>query len=223
MILCYYSLKLSWPRSPQNFAPDDNQDNAAISFLVDFSRGSLMKTQLNKFDLSIGFTRGKSSFIFASWYLIKWVFFATSLPWPSSLKAFILRLFGARLGSGIVIKPRVNIHFPWKLVLGDFVWLGEEVNIINFEKVRIGPNSCISQQVFLCAASHDYRDPTFSYRNAPISIGSGVWLQARVFVCSGVSIGDEAVVTACSFVKHDLPANHVCAGNPALPVGLRWK
>jgi putative colanic acid biosynthesis acetyltransferase WcaF len=85
--------------------------------------------------------------------------------------------------------------------------------------VRIGSNVCISQQVFLCAAGHDYRDPAFSYRNAPILIGSGVWLQARVFVCPGVSIGDEAVVTACSFVKHDLPSNYLCTGNPALPEG----
>jgi putative colanic acid biosynthesis acetyltransferase WcaF len=184
---------------------------------------TLSRTRLDKFNPSVGFNRGKSDFVFASWYLIKCFFFSSSLPWPSGLKAFILRLFGAQLGSGVVIKPRVNIHFPWKLALGDFVWLGEEVNIINFEQVRIGSNACISQQVFLCAAGHDYRDPAFSYRNAPISIGSGVWLQARVFVCPGVSIGEEALVTACSFVKDDLPANRLCTGNPAVPAGLRWK
>ena len=180
-------------------------------------------TRLNEFNASVGFSRGRPPFVFASWWLFKWLFFSTSLPWPSSLKVAILRLFGAQLGCGVVIKPRINIHFPWKLVVGDCVWLGEEVNIVNFEQVTIGSNACISQQVFLCAASHDYRDPAFSYRNAPILIGHGVWLQARVFVCPGVSVGDETVVTACSCVKHDLPANRLCTGSPALPQGLRWK
>jgi putative colanic acid biosynthesis acetyltransferase WcaF len=133
-----------------------------------------LKTQLDKFNLSIGFTRGKPDFVFASWYLIKGFFFATSLPWSSGLRAFMLQLLGAQLGSGVVNKPRVNIHFPWWLLLGDFVWLGEEVNILNFEQVRIGSNACISQQVFLCAASHDDRNPTFPYRNAPVLIASGV-------------------------------------------------
>jgi putative colanic acid biosynthesis acetyltransferase WcaF len=182
-----------------------------------------MKTRLDQFDSSIGFRRLKSAHVFASWCLAKHFFFTTSLPWPSGLKVAILRIFGAHLGNGVVIKPRVNIHFPWRLVVGDFAWLGEEVNIINFEQVEIGSHACISQQVFLCAAGHDYRNPAFSYRNAPIFIGNGVWLQARVFVCPGVSVGDEVVVTACSFVKSDLPANHVCAGNPATPRVLRWK
>ncbi len=180
-------------------------------------------TRLDLFNASVGFVRGRSDFVFASWNLVKYFFFATSLPWPSSFKVAILRFFGGHLGSGVVIKPRVNIHFPWKLVMGDHVWLGEEVNIVNFEQVKIGSQVCISQQVFLCAAGHDYRDPAFSYRNSPISIGNGVWLQARVFVCPGVSIGDETVVTACSFVMHDLPANHLCSGSPALPRSLRWK
>jgi len=183
----------------------------------------LLRSRLDKFNASAGFDRGRSVFVFSFWWLFKCLFFSTSLPWPSNLKVGILRLFGARLGCGVVIKPRVNIHFPWRLVVGDFVWLGEEVNIFNFELVKIGSNACISQQVFLCAAGHDYRDPAFSYRNAPISIGDGVWLQARVFVCPGVSVGDEVVVTACSFVKSDLPANRVCSGNPAVPQGLRWK
>ena len=77
--------------------------------------------------------------------------------------------------------------------------------------------------MFLCAADHDFRDSRFSYRNRPISINDGVWLQARVFVCPGVSIGQETVVTACSMVKGNLPENQVCSGSPAIPVSSRWK
>jgi putative colanic acid biosynthesis acetyltransferase WcaF len=184
---------------------------------------SLPQTRLDTFNSSVGFNRGKPAYIFWAWYLTKCLFFATSVPWPSSLKVAILRAFGATIGSGVVIKPRVNIHFPWKLKLGDFTWLGEEVNILNFELVSVGSHTCISQQVFLCAGGHNYRDPAFSYRNATITIGNGVWLQARVFVCPGVSIGHESVAEVCSCIRHNIPKNIVCSGNPAVPRSFRWK
>jgi putative colanic acid biosynthesis acetyltransferase WcaF len=184
---------------------------------------AILKTRLDTFDPAIGFSRQRPAFVFAVWYLVKRLFFLTSVPWPSGLKATILRLFGATVGSNLVIKPRVNIHFPWKLVLGSNVWIGEEVVILDFESVTIGSNVCLSQQVFLCAGSHDFRDPSFRYRNAPIAIGDGVWLQAGVFVCPGVVIGAETVVCARSFVKASLPENTICSGNPSEPRGLRWK
>lgn len=183
----------------------------------------MIKTRLNEFNPSVGFARGRSSSYLAIWWLVKSLFFLTSIPWPSSLKRKILIFFGAKVGIGVVIKPRVNIHFPWKLSIGDYVWLGDQVDIINFQYVEIGSHACISQQVMLCAASHDFRDPTFSYRNSPITIGCGVWLQARVFVCPGISIGDEAVVTVCSTVMRDMPSNCICSGNPAVVKSIRWK
>ena len=151
------------------------------------------------------------------------MFFLSSVPWPGRFKASLLRLFGAKVGSGVVIKPRVNIWFPWKLAIGSNVWIGEEVVLLNFESIKISSNSCISQQAFLCAGGHDFRDTAFSYRNSPIVLGEGVWLQARTFVCPGVSIGSESVVVACSMVKDDLPSNSICQGNPAAPLRARWK
>jgi putative colanic acid biosynthesis acetyltransferase WcaF len=180
-------------------------------------------SRLDGFKPLVNFDRGRPGFVFAAWYLMKRIFFLTSFPWPSPVKLFILKSFGASVGRKIIIKPRVNIHFPWKLSLGDFVWIGERVEIFNFESVRIGSHCCVSQDVFLCAADHDFRDPFFSYRNAPISIGNGVWLQARVFVCPGALVGSESVVTACSLVKGALPENQVCSGSPALPVSCRWR
>lgn len=182
-----------------------------------------MKTRLDTFDAGTGFQRGQHAYCFATWYVLKRLFFLTTIPWPYQLKVSILRLFGANIGSNVIIKPRVNIHFPWKLKIGDHAWLGEEVVILNFEPISIGSNTCVSQQVFLCGGSHDFRDPSFPYRNAPIHIGDGVWLQAGVFVCPGVDIGSEAVVSARSFVKDNLLANHIYSGNPAEPHGLRWK
>ena len=184
---------------------------------------TVLQQRLDHFDPTINFNRGSNSAIFIIWYLTKYIFFLSFIPWPSALKATLLRWFGASVGHDIVIKPRVNIHFPWRFSLGNHSWIGEGVEIYNFAPVTVGSHVCLSQQVFLCSGDHDFRDLSFSYRNKPISIGDGVWLQARVFVCPGVSIGRESVVTACSLVKDDLPGNNICSGTPAIPLSFRWK
>ncbi|MFM8683322.1 MAG: WcaF family extracellular polysaccharide biosynthesis acetyltransferase [Chthoniobacterales bacterium] len=182
-----------------------------------------MKTRLDQFDAEKGLDRGQSKAFEAVWYLLKCVFFLSALPWPMGLKRFLLRAFGAKMGEGVVIKPRVNVHFPWKLEVGDHSWIGEKVFILNFEPVKIGAHACISQRAFLCTGNHDYRDPHFSYRNAPITIGSGAWIGAGVFVGPGVEVGDEAVAVAGSVITRYVPANTIVAGNPASERGPRWK
>jgi putative colanic acid biosynthesis acetyltransferase WcaF len=174
------------------------------------------------FDATQGLDRGRSRWIEASWYLTKCLVFLSAWPFPSSLKCAILRWFGARIGRGVVIKPRVNIHFPWKLVIGDFSWIGEEVFILNFEPVTIGAHCCISQRAFLCAGNHDFRKPDMPYRNRPIIIEDGAWVGAQVVVSPGVTIGTEAVITAGSVVTKSQPANMVCSGNPCAATKRRW-
>lgn len=159
-----------------------------------------MKARLDLFDPNKGLDRGRAKFVEAVWYLLKCAFFLSALPWPSGLKVMLLRAFGARIGRGVVIKPRVNIHFPWKLTVGDHSWIGEEVFILNFEPVTIGSHVCVSQRVFLCTGNHDYRDPAFSYRNATITIGDGTWIGACVFVGPGVKVGDGMVAVAGTVV-----------------------
>jgi putative colanic acid biosynthesis acetyltransferase WcaF len=180
--------------------------------------------RLDRFDARKGLDRGRSYLTEACWYLLKCAFFLSPLPWPMSWKRFLLRLFGARIGAGVVIKPRVSILFPWKLSIGDHAWIGEEVLILNFESVEIGAHACLSQRAFLCAGNHDSRDPLFSYRNAPIRVGAGAWIGAQSFVGPGVVVGPEAMACAGSVVVKDLPAGWVCRGNPCRPVkerGLR--
>src|SRR5262245_19943810 len=104
----------------------------------------------DRFDAAEGLHRGRPVLVEVGWYLVKWLLFLTAFPVPSAVKRPILRLFGARIGKGVIIKPRVNIHMPWKLVIGEFSWIGEEVFILNFEPVTIGSHCCVSQRVFLC-------------------------------------------------------------------------
>jgi len=189
----------------------------ARSIAVDMTR-----VRNDLFDSSRGLDRARPLAVEAAWYLCKCLFFLTPLPVPSRFKRGMLRMFGARVGQGVVIKPRVNIHFPWKLAIGDFAWIGEEVFILNFEPITIGAHSCVSQRAFLCAGNHDYRQPEMPYRNQPIAIGDGAWVGAQVFVAAGVTIGEETVVTAGSIVTKNQPAGMVCAGNPCVPIRPRW-
>ncbi len=181
------------------------------------------RVRLDTFNPIDGLDRGRSKFIELIWYLFKMLFFLSSFPWPQKLKHLILRSFGAKVGKGVNIKPRVNIHFPWKLELGDYCWIGEEVFLLNFEKQSIGKHACISQRSFLCGGNHDFRREDFRYRNGPISIGDGAWIGANGFVAPGVTVGIDAVTVAGAVITQDLPQGMICGGSPCIPIKERWQ
>ena len=180
------------------------------------------RVRLDRFDPTRGLDRGRSHLVEALWYACKLVFFLPAFPWPSACRVWWLRRFGARIGRGVVIKPRVNIHLPWKFTVGDHCWIGEEVFILNFEPVVLGTQVCLSQRAFLCTGNHDYRDPAFAYRNAPITIADGAWIGAQAWIGPGVTVGPETVVAAASCVTRSLPAGQVCGGHPCAPRRPRW-
>lgn len=180
------------------------------------------KVDLSKFKPENGLNRGRSRVIELCWYLTKMAFFLTAFPWPSGIKNIILRSYGAKVGKGVIIKPRVNIHFPWKLNIGNHSWIGEEVFILNFEPIKIGDNVCISQRSFLCGGNHDYKDSAFRYRNAPIIIEDEVWVGAQTFIAPNVKIEKGTVLTAGSIVYDSQPPNLICSGNPCKPKKSRY-
>jgi putative colanic acid biosynthesis acetyltransferase WcaF len=182
--------------------------------------GSRVRNDL--FDNRTGFDLGRPRFFFAAWYLLKCVFFLSPLPWPSRFKSWLLRLFGAEIGEGVYWKPRVNIHIPWKLKVGDYTWVGEEVCIINFAPITIGAHCCLSQRSFLCSGNHNYRSPDMQYHHAPIVLEDGVWVGAGAFVGPGVTVGTDAVIMAVSLVNRTLKGGWIYAGHPCAPVRQRW-
>ncbi|WP_339876386.1 WcaF family extracellular polysaccharide biosynthesis acetyltransferase [uncultured Algoriphagus sp.] len=184
--------------------------------------GNSSKVFLSQFNRET-IDRGASKSKEIIWYFVKCFFFLSAFPFPSSFKARILRLFGAKIGEGIVIKPRVNIHFPWKLIVGNHVWIGEEAFLLNFEPLTIGNNVCISQRAFLCGGNHDYRDPSMPFRNGPIKLNDGSWVGASVFVGPNVEVGIDSVLAAGSIVTKSVPENVILRGNPAINIGARWK
>jgi putative colanic acid biosynthesis acetyltransferase WcaF len=137
-----------------------------------------------------------SKLILALWYLVNAVVFRSGVVGlvPSRIKVFLLRMFGAKVGSGVVIKPRVDVKSPWFLDVGDHVWIGERVWIDNHTTVAIGSNSCISQGAYIFTGNHDWNDPSFAFFCKPVVIGSGVWVTAFSRVAPGSTIPDAVAV-----------------------------
>jgi putative colanic acid biosynthesis acetyltransferase WcaF len=181
------------------------------------------KVSLKDFDATIGLDRGASRFKEILWYLIKVSFFLSALPYPNNFKVWLLRKFGAKVGQGVIVKPRVNIHFPWKLEIGNYVWIGEEAFLLNFENLIIGNNVCISQRSFLCGGNHDYRIASMPYRNGPITLKDGSWIGACCFIGPGVTIGEDTVITVGSVIVSDQENGMVVTRPPVAGVKNRWK
>src|SRR5205085_851550 len=133
-----------------------------------------MNVDLSKYSAA-GFDHGASRFKEFLWLLVSLCLFQLCPLKLSSLKCWDLRRFGARVGRGAVIKPDVKITFPWKLVLGDQVWLGEECWLLNLAPITLEAHVCISQRAFLCAGNHDYKSPAFDLIVKPILVQRGAW------------------------------------------------
>ena len=113
------------------------------------------------------------------WYFFNAILFKSSFFPSYSLKRAILKIFGADVGIDVIIKPNVNIKYPWKLKVGDYVWIGEGVWIDNLDFVSIGSHSCISQGALLFCGNHDYSKSSFDLMVNPIVLEEGVWIGAK--------------------------------------------
>jgi putative colanic acid biosynthesis acetyltransferase WcaF len=175
---------------------------------------------LSTFRLPANF-RGRPGWWVQAWWLTQWFLFRPSPQVLYGWRRFLLSLFGAQIGQQVLIRPTAWITYPWKLSIGDFSWIGDEVVLYSLGKVQIGSNTVISQRSYLCAGSHDYTQKSFNIQAHPIVIGSQVWLATDVFIGPGVTVGDGCVVGARSSVFTDLPGGMICRGTPAVPIRPR--
>lgn len=155
------------------------------------------------------------------WYLVNVIFFINPLNPFISLKLFWLRLFGAKVGKGVVIKPSVNIKFPWKLTIGNYVWIGEKVWIDNLGAVVLQDNVCLSQGALLLCGNHNYKSVSFDLMVGTISLEEGVWIGAGAVVTGGVTCRSHSVLTTHSVASRDLEAYGIYQGNPAIKIRER--
>ncbi|AEI49056.1 WcaF family extracellular polysaccharide biosynthesis acetyltransferase [Runella slithyformis] len=149
------------------------------------------------------------------WFVANALFLNSYLLIPVSFKRFILRAFGAKMGKGVMIKPKVNIKYPWLLSIGNDVWIGEEVWIDNLTEVSLGNNVCLSQGAMLLTGNHDYTRSTFDLSVGKIVIEEGVWIGAKAIVCPNVICHSHAVLAVHSVAVKNLEAYGIYQGNPA--------
>ena len=157
----------------------------------------------------------------AAWYAVNALLFDSWLLPLSAPKRALLRLFGARVGRGVVLKPRLNIKYPWHLELGDHVWLGEGVWLDSLARIRVGDNVCISQEAYVLTGNHDYRDARFGLRVEAVTVEAESWIGARAVVCPGAQVGRGAVLAAGAVLLGRAEAGGVYQGNPAVRVRER--
>jgi putative colanic acid biosynthesis acetyltransferase WcaF len=136
----------------------------------------------------------------------------------SPFKVFLLRIFGAKIGKGVNIKPKVNIKYPWNLTIGDYSWIGEEVWIDNLGPISIGKSCCISQGAMLLCGNHDFKKITFDLIVKPIVLEDGAWVGAKSVVCPGVTLNQNSILAVGSVATIDLKENSIYQGNPAVKV-----
>jgi putative colanic acid biosynthesis acetyltransferase WcaF len=167
--------------------------------------------------IDIGASRVKQM----AWYVVNIIFFKNPFNILSSVKVRLLKGFGARLGKGVVVKPSVNIKYPWKLQVGDHSWIGEEVWIDNLSDVIIGKNVTLSQGSLLLTGSHDHARTSFDFLSYPILLEDGVWIGAKAVVAGGITCRTHSILGMNSVAEKDLESYTIYKGNPAVPVIVR--
>ena len=178
------------------------------------------QVQLSEYDNS-WYSSTRCKLVEILWYFTGAPLIRFSLLPFSFVRSFLLRLFGAEVARGVVLKPGIRVKYPWLLSVGNHAWIGEDVWIDNLAPVIVGANACISQGAYLCTGSHDWSDPAFGLRLGPIKVEDGAWIGARTMICPGVRIEECAVAAAGSIVTKNIPAFEIHAGNPARFVRIR--
>jgi putative colanic acid biosynthesis acetyltransferase WcaF len=168
-----------------------------------------------------GFDPGRPFVTRALWLLVEALLLLNPVVTSCPLKRWILRRFGASIGSGVLIKPNVHVKYPWRLTVGDYSWIGERVWIDNFTHVVVGAHACVSQGAYLCTGNHDWGDPGMGRFVQPITIEDGAWVGAFARLAPGVRVGSEAVVGLGAVLLQDVEPGAVYMGNPATKVGER--
>lgn len=159
--------------------------------------------------------RGKSVFFVQIWWFCQLLFFNLSPQFMYPWRRYILRIFGAKIGKNVIIRPTVRVTYPWKLTIGNNSWIGDDVVLYSLGEIEIGSNTVISQKTYLCTGSHNFKRRNFPIYAKKIFIDSECWLATDVYVGPGVTIGKGTIVGARSSVYNDLPSRKICFGNPA--------
>ena len=155
------------------------------------------------------------------WNTVAFFFFQLSPRTFHSWRAFLLRIFGAKIGKKVHVYPKAKIWAPWNLELMNECVIANDCTIYCQGKITIGKRTVISQGTHLVAGTHDYTKSSFPLFTKPIHIGDHVWVASETFVHPGIMIGDGCVIGARSVVTKNMPEWMVCTGHPCKPIKPR--
>lgn len=172
------------------------------------------RTRLADFD-NAWYDPGRPLAVRLLWLAANRLFLLTSFPWPSAVKRAILRAFGARVGAGVVLKPRINVKYPWNLAVGDHSWIGEAVWIDSLARVEIGADCCLSQGVMIETGNHDWSAPAFDLVVKGVVVEDGAWAAVRSLLLPGSRLATHAVLGAGSVLSGETEPYGVYVGVPA--------
>ena len=175
-----------------------------------------MNRDLSAFSRSTNFTLLRKIQL-GAWFCVQHLIFKSAFI-PSSLRPLLLKLFGASVGRGVLIRRGVQVHFPWNLEIENDCWIGEEVWFINHEKITIGSNICISQRSIICSGGHDYRSASLEYSHKPVVIKDGAWVCLGATILPGVTIGECSVVSAGEVARKSVPDYSMLVGGEIRPI-----
>jgi|ERR1035437_6327066 putative colanic acid biosynthesis acetyltransferase WcaF len=156
-----------------------------------------------------------------TWYFVNGLFFINPLFPLSGIKVILLKLFGAKIGNNVIIKPLINIKYPWLLRIGNNVWIGERVWIDNLAEVHIHDNVCISQGALLLCGNHNYKSESFDLRVGEIILENGVWVGAKAVICPGITMRSHSILTVGSVLQKNSEPYTIYQGNPAVAIRKR--
>ncbi|MER2520296.1 MAG: putative colanic acid biosynthesis acetyltransferase [Bdellovibrionales bacterium] len=175
---------------------------------------------LSLFKVPQGF-RGRPSWVVQLWWIVQSLLIHTTPQFMYGWRRFLWRLFGAKIGDHVMIRPSARVTYPWKVSVGDNSWIGDRAELYSLGPIDIGSNAVVSQDSYLCAATHDHEKPDFPLVAKAIHIEDQVWIAAGCFIAPGVTIGRGAILGARSVALRDIPPAAIYAGHPAKLLKMR--
>jgi len=165
--------------------------------------------------------RGRSDLTVLLWQTVQQTLFAWS-PQPAyGWRRWLLRLFGAEVSRGVLVRPTVRVTYPWKVKLGDHCWIGDNAELYSLGPITIGQHAVVSQRSYVCAATHYYNDISFPLVAKAVVVEREAWVAADCFIAPGITIGAGAIVGARSTVLKDVLPSTIMAGSPLKQIGNR--
>ena len=168
-----------------------------------------------------GYDAGGSRLKMLIWWLVQAIAFPLTLHTAHGIRCWLLRLFGAKIGAHVIIRPTARFTYPWNIEIGDYSWIGDDAVLYSLAPIKIGRHCVVSQKSYLCTGSHDISDPRFGLVTGEIVVENGAWVATDCFIGPAVRIGANAVIGARSTVLQSLPAGQICVGTPCKPTKKR--